>query len=218
MDELHEFISLWEGVTAVNRVEDMDDEIKWKWTPDVQYTTQSAYRIQFLGRRKNQLSPRFGKRMQSENVESLRGSSSNTKFSPQTIWKRGWPHEPRCQLCSTMPETPTHLCFQCSYTKNVWTHLTTQLEIQYLQTPSSQTTNGWWKRMRRSFDKKQQPTFDGLMLYFCWNIWKERSRGIFQHNSLQVAEVASLITNDFKSYQDARTTTLTRAAASVSAY
>jgi hypothetical protein len=28
MDELHAFISLWEGVTTVNRVEDMDDEIK----------------------------------------------------------------------------------------------------------------------------------------------------------------------------------------------
>jgi hypothetical protein len=80
-----------------------------------------------------------------------------------------------------------------------------------LQTTSSQTINGWWKRMRRSFDKKQKPTFDGLMLYFWWNIWKERNRRIFQHNSLQVAEVASLITNDFKSYQDARrTTTLTR--------
>jgi hypothetical protein len=52
MDELREFISLRERLTAVNRVEDVEDEIKWKWTPNGQYTTQSAYRIQFLGRRK----------------------------------------------------------------------------------------------------------------------------------------------------------------------
>jgi hypothetical protein len=42
-------------------------------------------------------------------------------------------------------------------------HVTTQLGMPGLQTTSSQTINGWWKRMRRSFDKKQKPTFDGLI-------------------------------------------------------
>jgi hypothetical protein len=47
--ELNEFILLWEEITLVARVEDSGDEIKWKWTPDGQYTTQSAYQIQFRG-------------------------------------------------------------------------------------------------------------------------------------------------------------------------
>jgi hypothetical protein len=49
IEELQEFIALWEGVTTVNMIEDSEDEIRWKWTPDGQYTTQSAYRLQFFG-------------------------------------------------------------------------------------------------------------------------------------------------------------------------
>jgi hypothetical protein len=59
--------------------------------------------------------------------------------------------------------------------------------------------------MRRSFDKKQKAKFDGLLLYFWWNIWKERNRRIFQRTSLGVDAVALLIINDTKLYQDART-------------
>jgi hypothetical protein len=52
IDELHEFITLWEGVSTVNHVENSDDEIKRKWTPNGQYTTQSVYQIQFMRRLK----------------------------------------------------------------------------------------------------------------------------------------------------------------------
>jgi hypothetical protein len=43
--ELNEFILLWEGITSVARNENSEDEIIRKWTPDGQYTTQSAYQI-----------------------------------------------------------------------------------------------------------------------------------------------------------------------------
>jgi hypothetical protein len=80
MEELQEFIALWEEVTGVQRVDDAEDEIKWKWTPDGQYTTKSAYRIQFLGRRRNQHSSQSGKREQSRNAGSLLGFSYNTRY------------------------------------------------------------------------------------------------------------------------------------------
>jgi hypothetical protein len=43
MEELQEFIALWEEVTRVQRLDDVEDVIKWKWTQDGQYTTKSAY-------------------------------------------------------------------------------------------------------------------------------------------------------------------------------
>jgi hypothetical protein len=52
VEELQEFIVLWEGVNTVNRMEDSEDEIMWRWTSDGQYTMQSAYQIQILGQRK----------------------------------------------------------------------------------------------------------------------------------------------------------------------
>jgi hypothetical protein len=60
-------------------------------------------------------------------------------------------------------------------------------------------------------DKKQRPSLDGILLYFWWNVWKERNRRIFQHKSLEVAEVASLITNDINQYQNTRIAARTRA-------
>jgi hypothetical protein len=35
-----------------------------------------------------------------------------------------------------------------------------------------------------------------FILYFWWNIWKERNRRIFQHVSSDIAEVTSLIINN----------------------
>jgi hypothetical protein len=32
--ELNEFILLWEEITSVARDDNIEDEIKWKWTPD----------------------------------------------------------------------------------------------------------------------------------------------------------------------------------------
>jgi hypothetical protein len=54
---------------------------------------------------------------------------------------------------------------------------------------ASNTIIGWWRWMRRSCDKKLKPVFDGLMLYFWWNIWKERNRWIFLHNFLEETKV-----------------------------
>jgi hypothetical protein len=48
-EELREFFNLWEEMGTVVREVESDDKIKWRWTIDGQYTTQSAYQIQFTG-------------------------------------------------------------------------------------------------------------------------------------------------------------------------
>jgi hypothetical protein len=50
--ELHEYISLWGEIGTVVRATESEDEIKWRWTIDGQYTIQSVYQIQFKGRYK----------------------------------------------------------------------------------------------------------------------------------------------------------------------
>jgi hypothetical protein len=54
----------------------------------------------------------------------------------------------------------------CPLTKAVWMHLTTQLQQQELQQTPQRTISGWWKRLRRPFDKKQKPLVDGLYSLF----------------------------------------------------
>ena len=110
------------------------------------------------------------------------------------------PHDPFCKLCNSAPETPTHLCKDCPYACAVWTHVVRWLDLQQiLPSNSTSTVYRWWKRCQKVFSKEQKPTFDGLMMYFWWIIWKERIRRIFQQESKEVY----LIKEDFHLHQAA---------------
>lgn len=47
--EIQEYVTLWEQVGGIQLQEDREDTICWRWMPDGEYTTKSAYRIQFEG-------------------------------------------------------------------------------------------------------------------------------------------------------------------------
>jgi hypothetical protein len=47
--EIHKFVKLWELLTGVHLVDNTEDTISWRWTTNGDYTTKSAYRIQFEG-------------------------------------------------------------------------------------------------------------------------------------------------------------------------
>jgi hypothetical protein len=53
-------------------------------------------------------------------------------------------------------------------------------------------------------DKERKTFFDGLVLYFWWNIWKERNRRTFQQTAKSPTEVAYLIKDDVNLIQPAR--------------
>nr|TKW09168.1 hypothetical protein SEVIR_6G075500v2 [Setaria viridis] len=96
---------------------------------------------------------------------------------------------------------PLSICKDCPYTKTVWSKLTTWYSLQGL--PASDSTpsvSGWWKKCRAKLDKQTRPTFDGLIIYFWWNIWKERNRRVFNHESKSTEEVAYLIKEDAQQF------------------
>jgi len=45
--ELQEYVTLWEAVEHIQLEENTEDSIVWRWTEDGEYTTKSAYSIQF---------------------------------------------------------------------------------------------------------------------------------------------------------------------------
>jgi hypothetical protein len=103
MDELREFISLWKEWLQLTECK----TYMMKSNGSGHQTDSTPHRVRigdsFWEDTKNQLSPRFGKRMQSQNVESLRGSSCNTRFSPQTsrkTWVAARAEMPIMQYCA----------------------------------------------------------------------------------------------------------------------
>jgi hypothetical protein len=59
----------------------------------------------------------------------------------------------------------------------------------------------YWCKCRAKFDKSQRKEFDGIMIYFWWNVWKERNRRTFQNKSLQLRQVALSSKEDIQQHQ-----------------
>jgi hypothetical protein len=47
--EVNDFVHLWEAIKDIQLNPEVEDEIKWRWTENGEYTARSAYLIQFEG-------------------------------------------------------------------------------------------------------------------------------------------------------------------------
>jgi hypothetical protein len=128
----------------------------WRWTPDGQYTMQSAYRIQFMGRRKKPYLTPIWKAKVEPKCRSLPGSSFSIKSSLQITLPNADGRTIQFAHCEKQRQKHPHLCMECPCTQNVWTHLTSQLGRQVHSIPPTSHNIGiWWRRMRRALDKNK---------------------------------------------------------------
>jgi hypothetical protein len=204
LEELRQYLLLWEELGAVVRDENMTDDIKWRWTQYGQYTTQSAYKIQFMGRQKKISFRNIWTAKTEPKIKIFAWILLQYKIlTANNLAKRGWPHDPQCKLCNSGLETPSHLCLECNYTREVWNKLMSWMGHHDPQTTPPRTLHGWWKRMRRLAARSNRRAFKGLILHFWWNIWKERNIRVFQNTSKGIDEVATLIRTEVELFHAA---------------
>jgi hypothetical protein len=191
---IEEFVSLWIRIQAIHLQEGVRDSITWRWTADGCYSTRTAYRIQFKG-----AYSRF-------NTELIWKADAENKckvfmwilvqekiLTADNLQKRGWPHHEHCVLCNGPLETCLHLSFHCAFTKAVWNQVFTWEGfdtglLQCVDEPSYFRT--WWEETAPKIDKEQRRRFNGMVVYTCWNLWKERNRRILNNvfeTAIQVA-------------------------------
>jgi hypothetical protein len=174
--EIMEYVTLWEQVSMVQLQEDIEDSIRWRWTPDGEYTTRSAYLIQFEGSySKLKLTP-IWKAQAEPKCHFFPWTLLHKKIlTANNLMKRNWPNDPTCKLCGNNPETPTHLCKDCPYTKQAWKQLKNWLHLSGLNSIlMTGSLHSYWRKCRTKFSKQHRKRIDGIMIYFWWNIWKER--------------------------------------------
>jgi hypothetical protein len=201
--EIIEFVELWEQIYYVQLNEDNEDSIRWKWTNDGEYTTQSAYRIQFEGSYSRlKLTPIWRAKAEPKCRFFAWTLLHKKILTANNLMKRNWANDPICKLCGNEPETPNHLCLNCPFAKQVWTQLKRWLDLSVIEVvPMSGTIHGYWRKCRAKVDNSQRRKFDGVMIYFWWNLWKERNRRIFQQRSLQTDQVAMMCKEDINQFQ-----------------
>ena len=101
-----------------------------------------------------------------------------------------------------LTQTTTHLCKDCVFSKQVWSDLKQWLGLTAIDiVPMTCSIHSYWRKCRAKIDKDRRKTFDGIMVYFWWNVWKERNRRIFQNKSLQPRQVALLCKEEIEQYQ-----------------
>ena len=138
----------------------------------------------------NSKSCRSGKPKRNLNVNFFAWMLLHKKIlTANNLVKRHWPNDPICKLCGNDPETTTHLCKDYTFTKQVWFVLKSWFGLSFIDTISTNgSLHSYWRKCLMKVDKPHRKAFDGLMIYFWWNIWKDRNRRTFQNKSLQAGK------------------------------
>ena len=123
-------------------------------------------------------------------------------LTANNLIKRNWPNDPICKLYGIESETPTHLCKDCGFSKLVWSFIKQWCGLSMIDTIGmTGSLHNFWRKCRAKVDKEQRKPFNGVMIYFWWNLWKERNRRTFQNKTLQPRQVALLCKEDIEQYQ-----------------
>ena len=121
VEHIGQFIMLWGQLLDVTLIPGLADSIVWTLTGSGTYSAKPAYKAQFLGS-----APCSFKRI----VWKTWAPSKCRFFAwlavQYILWTsdrlaiKGWPHQPFCATCRTLPETVRHILFECRFSRRIW--------------------------------------------------------------------------------------------------
>lgn len=186
-----EYLDLWEATSDII-LGNHQDKMIWRWTPDGQYTSKSAYMMMHTG------SIRF------------RGHSMIWKtWAPLRVkiflWlafrRRHWTNDRRsrhgleareeCYLCDQAAESIDHILCCCPFSRELWFNI-----CQSLGRPMpdpKQTVILWWRALRVAWPREHRKGVDTLFALVSWRIWKERNARCFREAVSSVADLMTVI-------------------------
>ena len=143
---LLEYLQTWDRVHNTTLLENQEDRICWKWTPDRNFSTASAYLAFFNGQH-----PIEGANV----LRKTRAPGQCKCFIWLVIHDRCWTAARRkrhglqdddtCVLCAQSSETIDHLLTTCPFSREIWFNILRKLGWERM-TPDMHTLNfpSWW--------------------------------------------------------------------------
>ena len=180
---LQQFMDLWLIVRDVHLSPGVADTIKWKWTPNGEYSAASAYRAQFLGSVKTKLQLLIWKPWAPQKCKFFAWLIiKNRMWTSDRLATRGWPRNEVCPLCRREQESAHHLLVKCRYTRRVWGLIAGWVGYPQLLPSHWSPTHSveeWWTRLGNPADIPTK-ALRSLILLVNWKIWKERNARTFK--------------------------------------
>jgi hypothetical protein len=121
LDHFLQFVDLWTMLNTIHLDPDRADDITWKLTGNGQYSSKSAYAMQFFGSTYSTLHKTIWKVWAPPKVKFFAWlANQNRIWTADRLEKRGWPNCGLCPLCKQCVETVEHLFVHCYFTNRIW--------------------------------------------------------------------------------------------------
>jgi hypothetical protein len=115
---------------------------------------------------------------------------NNKLLTWEVLQRRGWVGPSLCLLCKAAPENLFHLLMHCPFSKEVWHRITVHYNLL-----SSWSGSTIMDSFPCWLTRSSSPPC--LVIHFCWQIWLERNRVLFEDSRPNPPRVYSKILASF---------------------
>ena len=185
-EHIGQFVQLWDLISDIQLSPDIEDSIIWTLSPNGCYSASSAYKAQFMTALPCSFGSIVWKTWAPPKCRFFAWLAvQNRLWTADRLAKRGWPHQPSCQLCRCSPETARHMLFECRYSKRIWSAAASWLscpELLLNMGSGRSKVVDYWQALARSPSSSPKGLKTAIML-ITWEIWKERNERVFNKKS-----------------------------------
>jgi hypothetical protein len=183
MDYLRQFVELWGLIESIQLRDGVEDDIVWRLTANGEYSSKSAYEIQFIGAIASNMNKLVWKAWAPPKVKFFAWLLlQNRIWTADRLQARGWQNCDRCTLCNQTLETVEHLFINCRYTARIWDTIKDWVGIPLIQPANwvGLSIDSWWNLLAGG-DTPCRKAVSSLTLLITWEIWNERNARIFRN-------------------------------------
>jgi hypothetical protein len=199
VEHISQFVTLWRALQDIQLDPSTPDKITWKFSKDGNYSSSSAYNMQFLGQTSSTMPSLVWKPWAPPKCKIFSWLIlQNRVWTADRLERRGWQNCGQCKLCNQVQETAAHLFFKCRFTKRIWSSLKAWLglnAIDPLEWDSWGSVKDWWVHVihKRGANRK---ALTSLAMLVSWEIWLERNARVFQNRSATASMILQKIKDE----------------------
>jgi hypothetical protein len=120
----------------------------------------------------------------------------NKLLMADNLARCGWPHQLSCTLCNGPLESRIHMCLTHPSAQEIWSTFLTWENFslpEQVDRNSISSIRELWEKTETLFPQDHRSTFNGVVIYTMWTLWKECNRRIFEHCSLSPLHIAERV-------------------------
>ena len=200
-----QYLRVWDLIQDTSLTRGTRDRPIWKLTHDLQFSVKSAYQMFFLGNTRFACYKPIWKSKAPPRCKFFMWLAVHRRcLTADNLERRNWPSNGVCPLCSSEPETCSHLFVHCNFSIQVWARFRDWARADF-QTPdlNFSTTEDWWLKARAGIPKQMRRNFDTMAILLHWRIWKERNARIFDNAASTPDRVRDLFLEDIHIWRSA---------------